>query len=184
MISDKTKEWIFKKLKPYSKLKWFKISPNIITFTAIIFDLIALFFFFKNRLLAGFIFALLGFLFDFSDGLIARLTRRTTKFGYYLDIVSDFTIKPLWFIAVAYSGFMSFKLAAWAVFSNYIGILSAVTAKTKNMKIIEWLPVWGGWIFLLAILFRLHIFITIMIVYNLVFGLIYPISVLYLNRNK
>lgn len=53
------------------------------------------------RLLA-FVAIQLSFVFDCSDGEVARMTGRGSKFGIWFDSISDRTKEMLWFFAVAY----------------------------------------------------------------------------------
>lgn len=62
----------------------------------------------------------LSFAFDCSDGEIARMTGRGSKFGIWFDSISDRAKELIWFLAVAYQLYQSAPVAAqpndWHVF--------------------------------------------------------------------
>lgn len=68
----------------------------------------------------------LSFAFDCSDGEIARMTNRGSKFGIWFDSISDRTKELIWFFAVAYQLYYHAPLApqplTWeAVLAGHIG---------------------------------------------------------------
>ncbi len=71
----------------------FPLHPNVITFIGFILYSISLYALFNNFLLIGFIFYWSSFIFDIVDGNVARLTKKTSLVGAYIDILLDW-IKP------------------------------------------------------------------------------------------
>lgn len=67
----------------------FKIHPNIITIFSFLFALFAGFCFFHNLLIFGAVFYLINFILDCTDGILARLTGKTSKIGAKLDYYTD-----------------------------------------------------------------------------------------------
>ena len=65
------------------------IPPNVVTILSILFALVAAYFFANQEWFAGGIMAIFAAFLDALDGAIARLSKRTTKFGSYLDAVVD-----------------------------------------------------------------------------------------------
>ena len=73
---------------------YIKFTPNQITMISFIIGLLSAYSFLKGTwyyLIAGAILFEISFMLDFVDGGIARLKGLTSKFGMYLDTVSDFT---------------------------------------------------------------------------------------------
>ncbi len=73
-----------------------KITPNQITVSRFILSvLVSLFFFTKENYLynlLGLIFYVLLSIFDFVDGDVARLTKKTSALGEWLDVTSDYIL--------------------------------------------------------------------------------------------
>ncbi|MCX8199870.1 MAG: CDP-alcohol phosphatidyltransferase family protein [Candidatus Micrarchaeota archaeon] len=65
------------------------LSPNTITLLSVISALIAAYMIFMNEVAYGLAFVLIAFVFDSIDGIVARAKRQETRFGAYLDGVSD-----------------------------------------------------------------------------------------------
>ena len=66
-----------------------KLTPNMMTFTGIILNLVAAVVIGFGCLLAGGIIFLLAGLFDLLDGALARYMEKTTRFGALLDSTAD-----------------------------------------------------------------------------------------------
>ncbi len=66
-----------------------KHIPNIITLFNLLSGLIALFFVFQQKWELVFIFVVLGILFDFADGLVARSIGAGSEMGLQLDSLAD-----------------------------------------------------------------------------------------------
>ncbi len=67
------------------------LSPNIFTLSSLITSLLAAFYFFKERFLLGAVLYEIAFLFDCIDGKLAKLTKRQSISGLWLDKISDKT---------------------------------------------------------------------------------------------
>ena len=66
-----------------------KYIPNIITLFNLLSGLIALLFVFQQKWLLVFTFVILGILFDFADGLVARSINASSEMGLQLDSLAD-----------------------------------------------------------------------------------------------
>lgn len=66
-----------------------RIPPNVITFSSLVFALVAFLLYRNGTFWAGAIFLLLCGIFDTFDGEIARRTARVTKLGGFLDSTID-----------------------------------------------------------------------------------------------
>lgn len=93
-----------------------KISANMVTYVSLVFGVLAAFFLFKSFWFF-FLFALLHFLADGLDGVIARI-RGTTEFGKYFDYITDRIVTLLlllkvwvyldqWFVLIAIGLFLT-----------------------------------------------------------------------------
>ena len=80
-----------------------KIHPNIISVISLIFALFAAYYFFNNKLVFGAIFFFLSYVFDCSDGILARLTDTQSKFGEKLDFYIDITGNVFMYFGLWYS---------------------------------------------------------------------------------
>jgi len=96
---------IFSKLGP---------SPNQYTLNSIFFGIFCFVsLIFKNFILALIFFLISAFL-DFVDGAVARYSNKVTKFGAYLDTISDRFVEGLIFL-----GFLSLPLPKFIVEAKY-----------------------------------------------------------------
>ncbi|NPA13210.1 MAG: CDP-alcohol phosphatidyltransferase family protein [Aquificae bacterium] len=81
------------------------LSPNVITVVSIVMGLLAAYSYYKEKpLTAAFFLALSGF-FDLMDGIVARETDRSSKFGAVFDWLADKLVDGfvLFFIGITYS---------------------------------------------------------------------------------
>jgi len=77
-------------LKPLAEgLKSLGITPNLLTVAGFIFSLVSSFFICIGSLIGGAFFFALSGLCDMLDGIVARTTNSTTKFGAFLDSFLD-----------------------------------------------------------------------------------------------
>lgn len=85
-IGNKVETILSKIARPLLK---FKISPNVLTFTGLVINIFAAYFFYKGLFLpAGIVVVFAGF-FDMLDGAVARTGGVETAFGSFLDSVVD-----------------------------------------------------------------------------------------------
>src|SRR5512137_2571505 len=97
MVLDKTREKADPLLTVIAK-RFLKVNPDLLTWCALLFSVIAgVFFYFSNPaaetsnffLLVGALFVFLNGLFDAVDGKVAKLTQKASARGDYLDHVLD-----------------------------------------------------------------------------------------------
>ena len=77
-----------------------KINPNYVTLSAIVFSLIAGYYIVLNQYGIALIFMIITGLADIIDGGIARIQKKVTLFGNYLDAMTDRYVE-----IIIYSGF-------------------------------------------------------------------------------
>lgn len=70
-------------------LSFFKINPNIITFTGVVISFWAAWKFGHGKFVQGGLIVILAGLFDMLDGEVARVNRSETRFGAFYDSVID-----------------------------------------------------------------------------------------------
>ena len=70
-------------------LTYFKINPNILTFTGVVISFWAAWNFGQGRLFRGSLIIILAGLFDMLDGEVARVSQSETRFGAFYDSVID-----------------------------------------------------------------------------------------------
>jgi archaetidylinositol phosphate synthase len=165
---------IFSKLGP---------SPNQYTLNSIVFGI----FCFVSLIFRNFILALIFFLIsailDFIDGAVARYSNRVTKFGAYLDTISDRFVEGLIFLGLLSLPLPKFIIEAkyWiflAFFGSLMTTYAKAAAKEKELVAQELKRGFfgrGERMILLSITFFLGIFNQ-----NL---MIYPISLLAVLSN-
>ncbi len=81
-----------KEVEPYVRkiaVYFSGLSPNTITFISLVIAIVAAYFFSKQDWFVGGMFALLAAFLDAIDGAVARIRRKETKKGAYLDAVMD-----------------------------------------------------------------------------------------------
>ena len=86
MLSDKLGHFLDRPF--YSLAKTFNVNPNTITITGFIITVIASLTLPENLFLGGLL-IILGGLFDALDGVFARVNKRTSDFGAFLDSTLD-----------------------------------------------------------------------------------------------
>ena len=74
-----------------------KLTPDMMTFTGIVLNLVAAVVIGFGYLLAGGIIFLLAGLFDLLDGALARYMEKTTRFGALLDSTADRSYRGCYF---------------------------------------------------------------------------------------
>jgi len=129
MIAD-VKQSRDKKLAPFAKLCLkLGITANIMTAISFIFGLAAVYYLFQNHLLF-FIFALIHWLADGFDGVIAKLSK-PTKFGHYFDhVINDRLIELLIVIKIGwvFNEYYAYIIAVLYIIAQTIHIVSKFRA--------------------------------------------------------
>ena len=120
-------------------LKRYTFSPNWITIASGVFGLIGIWNSFIDRRFMALVWFLIGRICDGLDGAYARMTRQTSDFGGYLDILVDFTIYglvPLGVTAAHPSDECWFALVFLEVtfFVNAAGLFYLSALIEKNME--------------------------------------------------
>lgn len=117
----KIKELISILLKPVAK-NITGINPNTLTIFGLLISLISAVFFARREVLIAGVFLLLSGFLDALDGAVARENNRTTRFGGFLDSVSDRFADAAVIIGAMYGG-----LTAFSTFPGWlIGTLAIV----------------------------------------------------------
>lgn len=103
---NKIKEYVRSFLKPLAKN--IKIDPNILTILGLLITIISAIFFARREIIiAGFL-LIVGGLFDVFDGIVARENNKITKFGGFLDSVTDRFSDSIIIIGIIYGGLATF----------------------------------------------------------------------------
>ncbi len=169
-----------------TKVRKFKktgLSANKFTALSCISALITVYFLYKGQLIIGGIFILLDYFFDVLDGLFARKLSNTSKIGYILDHVSDYVFRRIWYFALAYSGFISYKLVSLAIFSLAISVFISNLAKMKKFKMPWWTMAWADWLIIPAVFTgQVVLFFQIMIIAHFILFIMNLSFMIYLNR--
>lgn len=128
---------------PRSFLIWLAkigVTPNLLTLFSTTAKIGTLYLFFRGEIFWGGVVAVIDYLFDFLDGRLARATNNVTKFGGFLDFLSDRFLREAWFLALAYSGTIPWTLAVLILFIDAISYLLNEYVDTHDLKHIPWIP--------------------------------------------
>ncbi len=116
-----------------------EITPNQVTLTSLLLRIFAGLLFMqttRGHLLLGALFYYLAYVLDCVDGLVARLTKKTSEFGRYLDHVTDLVGDLFILFSLAYGQGMLFKPVVLAmVFAHvseyYVSFLTSNIVKGR-----------------------------------------------------
>lgn len=75
------------------------LSPNFFTFLVLVFGLVGAYFIYLGSFKVAIVFILISGLMDFVDGAVAKVNKKTTKFGALFDSVTDKTTEISWYLA-------------------------------------------------------------------------------------
>ena len=160
------------------------LTPHRATFVSFIFTLIAIYFFIKGKLFLGGIMLIGDYFFDFLDGVIARNTNSKTTTGLLIDKANDLFRVSCW-IAIAYSGNISYMLASLAILTSALGFFIGNLARLLELKTMNWLPCWADWFLMVgAILGYIILFAQAMIIVNSVLIVANMLSIIILNTHQ
>lgn len=111
------------------------ISPNALTLIGILFSLMAAVAIVQYGLLLGAFAMLFAAFFDLLDGAVAKATNRTTKFGAFLDEISDRAGEACYFSAIFLLNpfFSVFLAAVTSVLVSYIKL----SAERRGFRILS-----------------------------------------------
>jgi len=132
-----------KKFKRFEKtigkvFSGFGLGPNQYTLISILFALISFNFLTKGQLILAFISFLFAFFLDLVDGAVARITKKESKKGAYLDTICDRYVEGivmLGFIFLPLS-YVILPAKAWiflALFGSLMTTYSKAAAKEKEL---------------------------------------------------
>ncbi len=121
MMFETIKDHIRKLLGPVAK-NIGSINPNTLTIMGLLISLLSAFFFARHEVLVAGVFLLLSGFFDALDGAVARENNRITKFGGFLDSVTDRFADAAIIIGAVYGGLVDILgLQSW-----FIGTMAIV----------------------------------------------------------
>ncbi len=118
---EEIKEFIREILRPLAR-KITEINPNTITIFGLLLSLVSAVLFAEREIFTAGAFLLAGGFFDALDGLVARENNRTTKFGGFLDSVSDRFADAAVIIGAMYGGLTAFYIIPYW----FVGALALV----------------------------------------------------------
>ncbi len=108
-------------LKPLTR-RIIQVNPNTLTLFGLLISLVSAVFFARRETITAGAFLLLSGFFDALDGEVARENNRITKFGGFLDSVSDRFADAAILIGAMYGGLTAFPhLPDW-----FVGVLAIV----------------------------------------------------------
>jgi CDP-diacylglycerol--glycerol-3-phosphate 3-phosphatidyltransferase len=101
----------------------FNISPNTLTILGLVITLIGTYFVFTKQFFTAGVILTIGAIFDAIDGALARKTKKTTKFGAFLDSTVDRIADFLPLFALAYhfkDDFVFFTITMLAILFSFL----------------------------------------------------------------
>lgn len=117
-----------------------KITPNVLTTIAIIFGIIAFYFFYQGRIFLAAVFVLLNYLFDILDGMEARTLGLQTKAGGFYDFVTDRAVRFSWYLALIKSHTLESYLVFLVVTLEALGNIIFLYVSAKNLRYLNFMP--------------------------------------------
>jgi len=119
----------------FSKLK---IHPNFFTIISLFFGFFCFLSLFKNNLILAILFFLFASFLDFIDGAVARVSRKVTKLGAYLDTICDRYIEGMIFLGFLFLPLPKIIISAqfWiflCLFGSLMTTYSKAAAKEKEI---------------------------------------------------
>jgi len=109
----------------------YSISPNVVTFLALILALPAAWYIAERRYLLAILFMVLSGLVDLVDGCMARALDRTTKFGSYWDAMIDRYVDCVLYLGFVLDGH------GLAAFMATTGTVLTSYAKPRTAMVVE-----------------------------------------------
>ncbi|HEY9205469.1 MAG TPA: archaetidylinositol phosphate synthase [Candidatus Methanoperedens sp.] len=100
---EKIKEFVKLVLRPVAK-SIIGLNPNTLTISGLLISLVSAFFFARREVMVAGIFLLVSGFFDALDGAVARENNRVTRFGGFLDSVTDRFADAAIIIGAMYGG--------------------------------------------------------------------------------
>ena len=145
---------------------WYPVSPNVLTFGALVLALPACWAIAEQRYLLAVLFILLSGAVDLIDGCVARGLDRTTKFGSYWDAMIDRYVDCLLYLGFVLDGYEleAFLATTGTVLTSYAkprtAMVVAIYAQDwptigeraerfilllAGLLLAAWIPVVAGW---------------------------------------
>jgi len=117
----------------------FKLHPNFYSLISIFFGFFCFLSLFKNNLILAILFFLLASFLDFIDGAVARVSRKVTKLGAYLDTICDRYVEAMVFFGFLFLSLPKIFLPAkfWiflSLFGSLMTTYSKSAAKEKEIS--------------------------------------------------
>jgi len=114
------------------------IGPNGYTFLAIVFVIISFYFLISFRFFLATLFFAFSAVLDFVDGSVARFFQKATKFGAYLDTISDRYVEAIILMGFLFSPLPKVFLPSFvwiflALLGSFMTTYSKAAAKEKEI---------------------------------------------------
>ena len=146
--------------------KWYPVSPNVLTFGALLFAVPACWAIAERHYLLAVSFILASGAIDLIDGCVARGLERTTKFGSYWDAMIDRYVDCLLYLGFVLDGYEleAFLATTGTVLTSYAKPRTAMVVAIytqdwptigeraerfvlllAGLLVANWMPTVGGW---------------------------------------
>ncbi|MFC1728021.1 CDP-alcohol phosphatidyltransferase family protein [Nanoarchaeota archaeon] len=165
---------IRKKLGIYSNKKFIKLynmgfTPNRVTMISIFFEFLTFYFILNGQLVLAGISTALDYIMDGLDGAIARSAKKSTKFGAYLDMISDNFLRRIGYVLLAYKGFMSYGLLTTCLVIIAFNFIFLHLIRKTKLKVPAALPMWSDAVLIYFALFtgKVAFFFTLIVIIDL-----------------
>ncbi|MEM7819423.1 MAG: CDP-alcohol phosphatidyltransferase family protein [Candidatus Aenigmatarchaeota archaeon] len=116
------------------------LTPNQWTITTIIPLFISIYFIFLEEFILSSIFFIIAAFFDLIDGSVARVDKKTTKLGAYLDTIMDRYVEGIILLALLFIPLPYFLVSSYVWISIYLfGMMMTTYAKSaaKEKELIK-----------------------------------------------
>jgi phosphatidylglycerophosphate synthase len=146
MFINVLKKKFEKRLRDFCKsiYDYLPIGPFFATFLAMFANLLIAYCIYVENYYGIVLFFFLHVFFDILDGNIARLIKKETKFGAFLDLFSDHIIRNIWYVAAAFALLISWPLALSCIVLRLLGFSIVILAEKIGLKGKKYFVVNGG----------------------------------------
>ena len=110
------------------------INPNIFSSFALLWAAIAAYFIANKNIIVGLMFVLLAAIWDALDGSLARMAKKVTKFGNYIDSLTDRYVEIIIYLGFALAGFYieAFLVVTGSLLVSYAKARTALVIPIDN----------------------------------------------------
>ena len=160
-------------------------KPMYLTLGSILFKLITIYLLFNGLLYWAFVTLVLEIILDILDGYYARINKKTSKLGGFLDHSADFIIRPFYILAILFLAIINPYIATIFILTYLSSILIDFISANYKLKKISLLSAGPSIVLLIGIPFNiLPIIILLATIFNIIMIIIKFSTITIKNKIK